>query len=46
MTPDGKLTRVLFTDLLAGFRRPLAAEVLDPLRGRVGLGVEGQLGWI
>lgn len=46
MRREGKLTRVLLTDLLTGFRRPLAAEVLDPLRGWVGLGVEGQLGRI
>lgn len=43
---DGELTCVLLTDLLAGFRRPLAAEVLDPLRGGVGLVVEGELGRI
>lgn len=36
-----ELTRVLLTDLLAGLRRPLAAEVLDPLGGWVGLVVEG-----
>lgn len=38
------LTCVLIANLLAGLGGPLAAVVLDPLCGRVGLIVEGQLG--
>ena len=42
-----KLTCVLFANLLTRLGGPLPAEVLDPLlRGRVGLIVQGQLGWV
>lgn len=38
------LTRLLVAELLAGLGGPLAAEVLQPLGGRVGLIVEGEFG--